>query len=175
MAETPVSTSEARGATGQQLVAVLLAAEQRAAGRLATAGQTATGWPVAEMDGAAEGQPAAEQPGAHMVVDAGVEARNPETGEEAVHVSFVPRPGLTPVTVQYAKPFVYVSDRCNSDNLKWALVNHIGQSPSAVRVTDGFSGKPYDRFRPIVNGPNHCGDGERLRAPLIITPAYGPF
>ena len=116
-----------------------------------------------------------------MNVDADGAQTRAETGQEAVEVSFAPKPGLTPVAVQYAKPaawvqrFVYVSDRCNSDNLKWALVNHIGQSPSAVRVTDGFSGKPYDRFRPIVNGPNHCGDGERLRAPLIITPAYGPF
>ena len=82
--------------------------------------------------------------------------------------------------VQYAKPdawaqrVVYVSDRCNSDHLKWALRNHCGKSPSAIRVIDGFRGKPYDRFRPIVLGPNFCGEGEELRAPLIIAPAYGP-
>ncbi len=105
---------------------------------------------------------------------------DPVDGETEENISLKPGPGLTPVCVQYAKPdawvqrVVYVSDRCNSDRLKWALVNHTRKSPSAVRVIDGFRGKPYDRFRPIVQGPNFCQAGEELRGPLIIAPAYGP-
>ena len=58
-----------------------------------------------------------------------------------------------------------------NDSVKWAPRDHIGKSPSAVRVSDGYRGTPYDRSRPIVKEPNSSTKGEQLRAPL----AYGPF
>ncbi len=113
-----------------------------------------------------------------MSVDTEAEARH--EGAPAAKVSFQEEPGMRAVCVRYAKPdawvqrVVYISADCNSDDLKWALRNHTQGTVSTWRVHDGWRGKPYDRFRPIVQGPNYCTPGEELRAPLVIAPSFGP-
>lgn len=142
---------------------------------------------AAATAGTADAAPAAvAEPAAGAFVPPGsVRSASAETAETVpvdgeATVSFKEEPGLVGVTVRYAhilawsQRTVYISPECNSDQLKWGLRNHLGGSVSTWRVHDGFRGHPYDRFRPIVSGPENGKPEEAMKGPVVIAQSFGP-
>ena len=69
---------------------------------------------------------------------------------------------------------MWISRNCNSDNLKWYLVQSLGGTASTLRVHDGFNGLPFDRFTPLLNGPPGGNPAEANKGPLVIVQSFGP-
>lgn len=116
------------------------------------------------VDGAASGPPETE----------------PDEANET-KFSFREVAGFVPVAVRYAnvaawvQRTVWVAPDCNSDHLKWGLRHHLGSSVSTWRVHEGFRGHPYDRYRPILEGPPPPAPQEgRLNGPILIVQSFGP-
>jgi hypothetical protein len=126
--------------------------------------------------GAAEPAAAAAQPGA-LALTGGEEPKNSDIME---NVSTEEKPGFIPLTVRFApgqawkQRTVYINNKCNSDDLKWALRSQFGCNVSTLRVHEGFRGMPYDRYRPLTQGPPGQVWLGHNDITFLVVPSFGP-